>query len=268
MGKPRVIYRTSGDWMATLYEGNLFDPDGEWVAWLDGDDVYTLDGEYVGYISRDGRLLRKRVLPYRKHRRPPTRRPPFKAPKTIPLPPMFAELPYDTIDVFEENPDLFATISELRPDAGERPIRRLTRRDPRLALAQELRHVEQNMLEEMTYGIVYSYGVTEPPVPIEAMVARVPRERAGRVALAAPAQRLRLAEGLVERLGRSDWVVQRGYGDGRGFAENQVAYAARALLMPRPWVLKVPERLRWPPALAQRFRVPEAAVVLRLHDLE
>jgi hypothetical protein len=268
VSEPRLIYRTDGEWMALLYEGNLFDTLGEWVGWLDGTDVYGLDGEYIGYINPDGRLLRQRVLPYRKRRCPPKLTPRFKPPKTVPLPPMFAELPYDVIDVFEETPHILQAVSELRPDAGESPLFRLSERDPRVATQQKLRQIERNLMEEMVYGIIYSYGVTRPPVPIEAMAAGLPLERATEIEPISPAERLRLAEEMIDKLGRSPWAVERGYGDGKGFTPAQTEYAARALLLPRHWLLKIPEHLRWPPALILRFLVPEWVVSWRLHDLE
>lgn len=268
MSEPRPIYRTDGKWMAVLYEGNLFDTQGEWVAWLDGNQVFSLEGDYVGYISEDGRLLRERVLPYVKHRRPPTDRPPFKPLKTVPLPPMFAELLFSTIDVFEETPDIFAVIGELRPDAGERALPRLVEIDPRLAVHQKARRVEQDVLEQMAYGLVYSYQLTEPPVPIEAMAAGAPPHEAADYETLSPNERLRLAEGLVERLGRSSWAMERGFCGPDGFTRAQVEYAARALLMPRHWMKKTPQGLWRSTELARRCLVPEEAAVLRMHDLE
>lgn len=268
MSKPRLIYRTNGEWMATLYEGNLFDTMGEWVGWLEGSDVYKLDGEYVGYISRDGRLLRRRVLPYHKRRRPPIQRPRFQTPSSVPLAPLFAELSYDTIDVFEENPDIFALVGELRPDAGEKQLSRLLETDPRLAAQQKLQEVKQEMLEEMVYEMICSCGITGPPVPIEAIAAGLRPDGAGDIGTAPAHERLRLAEGVIERLGHSAWAVKRGYCGSEGFPTSQIQYAARALLLPRPWLLKTPEASRQPRALARRYVVLEETVMLRLHDLK
>lgn len=268
MSEPKPIYRTDGQWMAVLYEGNLFDTMGEWVAWLDGSDVYSLDGEYVGFISGDGRLLRQRVLPYHKRRTPPTERPPFKPLKMVPLPPMFAELSYSFVDVFEEEPEIFALVHDLRPDAGERLLPRLVETDPRLAEQQRLREVEQELLEEMVYGLVYSYGATEPPVPIEAMAAGVPPENAGDVQTETPPERLRMARQFVERLGHSGWALDRGYCGPEGLTQAQIEYAARALLLPRLWILNTPPEQRDPSTLAERYVVPEETAILRKHDLE
>jgi hypothetical protein len=268
MSKPRPIYRTDGEWMATLHDGHLYDTQGEWVGWSDGDDVYRLDGEYVGYISRDGRLLRLRVLPYRKRRTPPAPPPRLPPPGAVPLPPMFAELSYDTIDVFEEVPNVFAVVSDVFPDAGEAPLRRLVDVNPQLAAQQKLHAIGQELLEEMAYGIVYSYRATHPPVPIEAMAAGRLPSSAHEVVTASPHERLRLAGQLIERLGHARWAAERGYCGPEGFTPAQVEYAARALLLPRQWVLQVPEASRQPGDLAQRYCVPEETALLRLHDLK
>jgi hypothetical protein len=268
MPESKPIFRTDGQWMAVLYKGNLFDTTGEWIAWLDGSAVYTLEGEYVGFISGDGRLLRQRVLSYTKRRRPPTQRPRYKPLKTVPLPPMFAELSFSFVDVFEEEPEVFALVHELRPDAGEAPLPRLVELNPQLAEQQRLRRVEQEMLEEMAYGLIYSYRVAEPPVPIEAMAAGLSPESAADVETESPLERLRLAEWFIQRLGHSAWAVQRGYCDTQGFTPTQIQYAVRALLLPRHWMLKLSKELRYPSTLAQRYVVPEEAAILRIHDLE
>jgi hypothetical protein len=181
---------------------------------------------------------------------------------------MFAELSYDTIDVFEETPKIFAMVSELRPDAGEKSLPRLLDADPHLAAQHRLHRVKNEMLEEMVYGLIYSYGTTKPPVPIEAMIAGRRPGSSGEFMLAPPHQRLRLARQLIEKLSHSQWAARRGYGGPEGFTLAQIDYAARALLLPRQWLLKIPQALRRPAFLAQHYRVPEEAVVLRLHDLE
>jgi hypothetical protein len=268
MPDPRPIYRTDGEWVAIVYQSNLFDTTGEWIGWLDGIQVYSLDGDYVGYISPDGRLLRERVLPYRKHRRPHERPSRFTLPTMIPLPPMFPELSYSVIDVFEEEPEIFERVSELRPDAGERPLHRLADTDPRIGVQQKLRQVEQELLEEMVYGIIYSYGLTEPPVPVEAMATGLQPEHARTNKIASPQERVRIAEEMIERLGRSEWATSHGYSKPDGFTRVQIEYAARALLMPRRWILKTPQNSRLSAQLARRYAVTEITATLRLHDLE
>ena len=114
---PVFIYNTKGDWEATLLGPYFFDLRGEAVAWLDGADVFTFDGEYVGYLSRDQRILRKRVkptMPLRDDIPAIPGRP--KLPPRAPLPPMFAELSFSEVDMFDWDPDIFRRTSDLRPD--------------------------------------------------------------------------------------------------------------------------------------------------------
>jgi hypothetical protein len=110
------VYSTSGEWVALLHEGQLYDTLGEWVAWLHGKDIYSRDGEYVGFLSDDGRILRERIRSQRPLRPMPSTPPKIRPPSSVPLPPYFAELPWKLVDVFEEDPDIFKHISELRPD--------------------------------------------------------------------------------------------------------------------------------------------------------
>ncbi len=115
--KPQIIWNTYGDWMATLIDGNIWDLTGTRVAWLDGEDVYTNDGEWVGKLSKDCRVLRKRAA-----KRPPLRNdsppapPKPNMPARAPLPPSFSELTYSTVDVLEEDPDVFKRLSDKRAD--------------------------------------------------------------------------------------------------------------------------------------------------------
>ncbi|HEC21420.1 MAG TPA: hypothetical protein ENI95_00725 [Chloroflexi bacterium] len=115
--KYQYIWNTYGDWVATKVGDYIWDLTGTWVAWVEDNEVYKVDGEWVGTLSRDSRILRKRVS-----RRPPLRTdiPPAPEkpdlPARAPLPPAFAELTYSEIDVLEEDPDVFKRISDRRPD--------------------------------------------------------------------------------------------------------------------------------------------------------
>jgi len=97
----------------------IYDTRGEWIAWLDNGDVYTCDGFYAGYLADDNRIVRHRNHNSRKDRerhacpQSPIR---IRPPSRIPLPPMFAELPWQIIDCFEDEPEVFTRISDLRPD--------------------------------------------------------------------------------------------------------------------------------------------------------
>jgi hypothetical protein len=263
MSQPKLIYRTDGEWMAILCDGNLFDTLGEWIGWLEDDDVYSLEGEYVGFISEDGRLLRPRVLPYRQRKRPPEQPPRFQAPPSVPLPPLFRELSYDVVDVFEAVPETFALVSDLHPDAGEGAFPG----DKSAPFRQQLTQDQQEALEKMVLGMIQSYGTTEPPVPVEAIASGLRPSQASSVETAPAHDRLQLAERTIARLGHSLWAVERGYCGPEGFTPPQVQYAARALLMPRPWLLNIPKALLRPWALAHRYAVSEETATLRLYDL-
>ena len=118
--RPIPIYSTPGDCEAFLYYPNLFNLSGEWVGWVtEKDEVYSVYGAYIGWITKEPRILRKRTYDYDK----PKLSPP-NAPKkmsvlgTVPLPPMMAELSFDTIDVLFEEPERLSTmdVGEFRPD--------------------------------------------------------------------------------------------------------------------------------------------------------
>lgn len=115
--KPQIIWNTYGDWMATCIDGFIWDATGMWVAWIDGNEVYTKDGEWIGTLSKDSRILRKRSeksRPLRTDIPPEPEKPDL--PARAPLPPSFQELMYSTVDVLEEEPDIFKRISDKRPD--------------------------------------------------------------------------------------------------------------------------------------------------------
>ena len=110
------IYSTNGEWVALLHESFLYDTLGEWIAWLEGQEIYNRDGQYVGFLSNDRRILRERVRRNRPLRPVPFVPPKIRPPAHVPLAPLFAELPWNTVDVFEEDPYIFRYISEQRPD--------------------------------------------------------------------------------------------------------------------------------------------------------
>lgn len=114
----KYIYSTAGDWVALLDEdrGYMYDAGGEWIAWLDGRDLYTRDGVYAGFLSDDGRVLRDRIRKQRPLRAAPRPGSKIRPPASAPLAPLFSELPWNQVDVFEEEPEVFRYVSELRPD--------------------------------------------------------------------------------------------------------------------------------------------------------
>ncbi|MBI5959201.1 MAG: hypothetical protein HY866_10730 [Chloroflexi bacterium] len=117
--KPVFIFDTHGDWQATKIGDSIYSSRGEYIGFIEnGIDIYKNDGEWVGRLSKDGRILRKRTERRRElHSNPPPKPPkPEKMPGRSPLPPMMAELDYGTIDVLEDDPEIFKRISDLRPD--------------------------------------------------------------------------------------------------------------------------------------------------------
>lgn len=117
-GRPVFIYDTRGDWHATRIGDFLFNTRGEYVGFVENGEVYKADGEWIGRLSRDGRILRKRSEHRRPfHPRPPAPPPrPERLPARAPLPPLMAELDFSTVDVLDEEPEIFKRISDLRPD--------------------------------------------------------------------------------------------------------------------------------------------------------
>ena len=102
------IYTSRGDWVALLEGRYLFSARGDWIGWIDGDSqIFSARGEYAGWLSRDFRILARRETNSRVPRRaPPPAPPPPKMPTNVPLPPLMAELTYDTVDLFEDKPHL------------------------------------------------------------------------------------------------------------------------------------------------------------------
>ena len=100
------IYTTRGDWAAMLVGRYLYNPHGDYIGWVESDgQVYSVRGEYAGWLSRDFRILCHRDTTELKPRRPPPpARPRLEMPTTVPLPPLMAELTFDTIDLFEDAP--------------------------------------------------------------------------------------------------------------------------------------------------------------------
>jgi hypothetical protein len=108
MPEPIPIYTTSGDTAGFLVYPYLFDPVGEWIGWVEEHRlVYSVFGQYVGWLNYDFRILRRRSDEFtHPDREPPARPARFYPPATVPLPPMMAELKYETVDVLDEMPDL------------------------------------------------------------------------------------------------------------------------------------------------------------------
>jgi len=114
--KPIPIYTTPGDWEAILVFPYVYNTVGEWIGWVTPDrQVYDVDGVYVGWLTEEPRVLRRRIYDKELPRRTPPPPPdPIRPPATVPLPPMMAEIPFEIIDVLDEEPRLLHT-----SDSGE-----------------------------------------------------------------------------------------------------------------------------------------------------
>ena len=114
--KPIPIYTTPGDWSALLVFPHIYNSIGEWIGWVSPDrNVFDVDGVFVGWLSDEPRILRRRIIEGDLLRREVPPRPGrIRPPATVPLPPMMAELPFEIIDVLEEEPERLHTT-----DTGE-----------------------------------------------------------------------------------------------------------------------------------------------------
>lgn len=114
--KPIPIYTTPGDWAALMVFPYLYNTIGEWIGWVGVDrQVFDVDGVYVGWLTSEPRILRKRIIEDELPRTSVLDTPPrIRPPATVPLPPMMAELPFEIIDVLEEEPERLHTT-----DTGE-----------------------------------------------------------------------------------------------------------------------------------------------------
>jgi hypothetical protein len=110
------VYTTSGILGALMKYPYLFNPQGEWIGWVTSNrQVYSVHGHYVGWLSKDPRVLRKRNIDHSTPARKPPQPPPhLRPPVTIPLPPLMPELPFNQVDVLDDEPNRLPTL-----DAGE-----------------------------------------------------------------------------------------------------------------------------------------------------
>jgi 4-fold beta-flower domain-containing protein len=107
------LYSSRGEWKGMLVDHLIYNPQGEWIGWVDQERrVFSVAGEYVGWLNKDFRVLRRRVIERPVPRRSPPARPPERRrmPANVPLAPLMAELTFDTIDVFEDAPELLSPL--------------------------------------------------------------------------------------------------------------------------------------------------------------
>ena len=115
------IYTTRGDWAAMLIDAYLYNPRGDWVGYINKNgQVFSIMGKYVGWLSKDFRILRKKVQDETIPAFPPPTRPALKVrlPAHVSLPPLMADLPFDTYDVMDDDPERLHTLDD-DPDARD-----------------------------------------------------------------------------------------------------------------------------------------------------
>jgi len=108
------IYTTSGDTGGFLSFPYVYNQIGEWIGWVtNNNQVYSVYGQYVGWLNKDKRILRRRADDFQKpDRQSPPVPPRFLPPATVPLPPLMAELKYETVDVLEDMPELLPRLDD------------------------------------------------------------------------------------------------------------------------------------------------------------
>ena len=110
--KPIPIYNTPGDWVAMMLYPYIYSTVGEWIGWITPKkDVYNVHGIYVGWLTKEPRILRRRTQEGMLARRDPPPKPDrIRPPATVPLPPMMAELPFEILDVFDDDREHLTTL--------------------------------------------------------------------------------------------------------------------------------------------------------------
>ncbi len=102
------IYTSRGEWTAMLIDVYLYNTRGDWVGYISKTgQVFSVMGRYVGWLSKDFRILRKKVQDQTIPAGPRPARPALKVrmPPYVPLAPLMADLPFDTMDVMQEEPE-------------------------------------------------------------------------------------------------------------------------------------------------------------------
>ncbi len=113
------IFSSRGDADAFLVYPHLFNRQGEWIGFVTSQrEVYSVLGYYVGSLTNDPRILRKRSMEERPRLRPPARPERIRIPSGNPLPKMMGDVPFEMIDVLQDQPELLHTLDsgEFRPD--------------------------------------------------------------------------------------------------------------------------------------------------------
>lgn len=109
------IFSSRGDADAFLMYPYLFNRQGEWIGFVTAErEVFSVLGFYVGTLTRDPRILRKRSQPDRPRVSTPPAPARIRIPSGNPMPRMMGDVPFELLDVLQDDPGLLHTL-----DAGE-----------------------------------------------------------------------------------------------------------------------------------------------------
>jgi hypothetical protein len=109
------IYSSRGEAEAFLVFPHLYNRSGEWIGWVTPKrEVYSVLGYFVGDLSDDARILRKRVEDEKPRLQPPSPPTRIVTPISVPLAPLMKDLPFNLVDVLQDEPELLHTL-----DSGE-----------------------------------------------------------------------------------------------------------------------------------------------------
>jgi hypothetical protein len=109
------IFSSRGDAEAFLVFPYLFNRQGEWIGFVTPQrEIYSVLGFYVGMLTNDPRILRKRSQEDRPRLRPPDAPARIRIPSGSPMPRMMGDVPFELVDVLQDEPDLLHTL-----DSGE-----------------------------------------------------------------------------------------------------------------------------------------------------
>ncbi len=109
------IFSSRGDAEAFLVYPYLFNRLGEWIGFVTPQrEVYSVLGYYVGHLTNDPRIFRKRSLGEHPRLKPPATPARIRIPSSNPLPKMMSDVPFEMIDVLQDEPELLHTL-----DSGE-----------------------------------------------------------------------------------------------------------------------------------------------------
>ena len=126
--------------------------------------------------------------------------------------------------------------------------------------------------------LLAAYEIHSPPVPIEAILQRPQPDMWDRIDLSALSStffaaggpyrlRLALANLLAGLLTSTEWGAQRGL-NGLNSNKEEMESLARAILMPRAWLARLPAASLTVAAISPIYQVPAAEVAIRLRELD